>query len=127
MTNCKQHIFFGAAAVVMMVLEIHGLSMAVDSGYSAGSNLVSTFTDTITGNIGLFIGLLLTLWGLWTWIVKQDTGAGVTMIAGGVALTLLPNIFNGMRGVVDGVVTQFGSDTATSGGIKATTSLRPTN
>lgn len=116
----RKHIFFALAAVVLMVLEMHGLGFAATAisgsgaagtdAASAGGNLVTVFESTIGGKIGLFIGLVLTLWGLWTWIVKQDTAAGLTMIAGGVAITLLPNIFNGMRGVVDGVVTQFGGN-----------------
>lgn len=70
----------------------------------AGSNVLSGIQGAITGNIGLFIGLALAILGIWTWVVKQETAAGIMLIIGGVLITISPGVFNTIRGVVDGVV-----------------------
>lgn len=100
-----RHSLFLLAAGSLMLLAAANPAFA--QAAAAGGNLVSTFEDAITGNIGFFIGLAVTLIGLWTWIIKQETGAGIVMIIGGVLITLVPDIFDGMTDVVRGVVTQF--------------------
>lgn len=104
----KRNILFGFAAIALMIVSMNGLTFAADAG-SAGANLLGTVTDMLSGSIGTIIGLGLAFLGLWTWIVKQETAAGITMILGGVALTMLPQVFEGAKGVVGGVLTQFGS------------------
>lgn len=101
----KRSIFFGLAAIALLAL------VAVDPVFAqadtAGAEAKETLENVITGNIGLLLGLGITILGLWTWIICQKTGAGIVMIIGGVLLTLAPGLFNGARSMVSGVVDQF--------------------
>lgn len=100
-----RYTFFAMASALVMLVCLANPAMA--SAANAGSNLLATLTQSITGNIGFFIGLAITVLGLWTWIIKQETGAGITMIIGGVLITLVPGIFSGMHQVVSGVMETF--------------------
>jgi hypothetical protein len=106
MTLTRQTIFTFAAAL-LMVVAVSGLGFAQGDAANAGTNLVNTLQGIITGQIGLFIGLAIVVLGLWTWIIKQETGAGITMIIGGVLITLAPGIFNGVQEFAAGVVGEF--------------------
>lgn len=75
----------------------------------AGGKLLSTVQDAITGNLGLVIGLALAILGIWTWVVKQETAAGIFLIIGGVLITISPGVFNSIRSFVDPVVEAAGS------------------
>ena len=110
-----QTIFAVAAALLLTVVLADASFAATATGAAgAGNTALSTLTGAITGNIGLLIGLGLAVGGLWTWIVGQNTAAGLTMIAGGILLTLSPGIFNGMSRIVAPVVNTFsGSNTDT--------------
>jgi type IV secretory pathway VirB2 component (pilin) len=103
--------FFAFAAVLVMLGFMTDPALA-QAGV-AGGNLKTTLEQVITGNIGLFIGLAIVILGLWTWIIKQETGAGITMIIGGVLITLAPGIFNGVREFMGGVVQGFGGSATT--------------
>lgn len=102
----KRNFTFGLAAVALMALMAAQPALAQNAG-SAGATALSTLTDAVTGNLGLLLGLGITILGLWTWIIGQKTGAGIVMIIGGVLLTLAPGLFNGARKMVGGVVDQF--------------------
>ncbi len=104
MTLTRQTIFTFAAAL-LMVVAVSSVSFA--QAGEAGGNLLDTLTGLVTGNVGLFIGLAIVVLGLWTWIIKQETGAGITMIIGGVLITLAPGIFNGARGFVNNALSTF--------------------
>lgn len=111
--------FFAFAAVLVMVMAMHVPAMAATGVGNSGKDLLDTLQGAITGNIGLFIGLLIVILGLWTWIIKQETGAGITMIIGGVLITLAPGIFTGMRNMAGGVVRSFGGTDVTVGAYQA--------
>jgi type IV secretory pathway VirB2 component (pilin) len=104
--------FFALATILVMVAAISNPAFA--QAAAAGDLALRTLTDVITGRIGLLIGLAIVILGLWTWIIKQETGTGITMIIGGVLITLAPGMFNGARGFVDGVITQFSGGEAQS-------------
>lgn len=106
-------IAFTAAAVAFMALAVANPSFAQEAA-GAGQNALETLEAAITGNIGFFIGLGITLLGLWTWIIKQETGAGVVMIIGGVLITMTPGIFNGAKSFIGGVVNQFSGGNTTT-------------
>lgn len=110
MTLTRQTIFTFAAAL-LMVTTLGSVGVAQEAA-QAGGNLLDTLTGVLTGNIGLFIGLLIVVLGLWTWIIKQETGAGITMIIGGVLITLAPGIFTGVQDFASGVVGEFAGDTS---------------
>jgi hypothetical protein len=116
----KRNLIFGLAAIALLALVVIDPTFAQDStsggqgAGEAGSTALGTLSNAITGNLGLLLGLGITILGLWTWIIGQKTGAGITMILGGVLLTLAPGLFNGARNMIGGVVDQFsGGNTAT--------------
>ncbi|MCP5405697.1 MAG: hypothetical protein H6922_05705 [Pseudomonadaceae bacterium] len=76
----------------------------------AGQTVLNQIIGAITGNIGLIIGLVLAILGIWTWVVKQETAAGIMLIIGGVLITVSPGVFNTLRSMVNPVV-----DAAASG------------
>lgn len=104
---------FSLAAVAFMAVMIAEPTFAAGDAKSSGAAGLDTLTGIITGNIGLLIGLGITVLGLWTWIIGQKTGAGIIMIIGGVLLTLAPGLFNGARQMMSGVVANFGGDIQT--------------
>lgn len=106
----QRTLLFSVAAIAFMVVVIANPALAQASGDAsqAGKAAVDTLVDAITGNIGLLIGLAITVAGLWTWIIGQKTAAGLTMVIGGVLLTMAPGLFKGVRDVAVGVVGQFG-------------------
>jgi hypothetical protein len=108
--------FFAFAAVLVMLVALMDPSIAQNqTAAAAGANLKGTLEGIITGNIGLFIGLAIVILGLWTWIIKQETGAGITMIIGGVLITLAPGVFNGVRDFMNQAISGFsGSGNVTS-------------
>lgn len=108
----KRNLIFGLAAVALLALVFIDPALAQDAKGSGG-RARETLENVITGNIGLLLGLGITILGLWTWIIGQKTGAGIIMIIGGVLLTLAPGLFNGARNMLGGVVQQFGGDTTT--------------
>jgi len=116
----KRTLMFGFAAVALMALAIHFPAFAATTvgggsdASSSGAEAKATLEGILTGNIGLFLGLGITVLGLWTWIIGQKTGAGIIMIIGGVLLTLAPGLFNGVREMAGGVVNQFSGDGGTS-------------
>jgi hypothetical protein len=63
-------------------------------GSGAGSLELSALTHIVTGNIGLTIGLLVTIWGLWKTVVGGDTGSGLIIMVCGVLVTLFPGVSN---------------------------------
>lgn len=109
-----RHTLFAVVAVMLMAITIVDPSFAQygNGANTAGGNLLNTLQGAITGNLGFFIGLAITLLGVWTWIVKQETGAGIVMIVGGVLITLVPGLFNGAREFMGGVVQSFGGSNA---------------
>jgi hypothetical protein len=51
----------------------------------------------ITGNVGLFLALVLTLCGLYNILVARNTSLGVIMLAVGVMLPFTFNIISGLQ------------------------------
>lgn len=73
----------------------------------AGGQALLTLEDTVTGNIGLLVGLLILLAGVLTATVGRSPKSGLLMVLGGVLLTFSPGIFNGVYAILYGVVAQF--------------------
>jgi type IV secretory pathway VirB2 component (pilin) len=96
---------FSLAVCLLMVSAMGSLGFADTT--NAGRGLLDSLTQLITGQLGLFIGLFIVILGLWTWIIKQETGAGITMIIGGVLITLAPGIFNGARSFAENAINTF--------------------
>ncbi len=109
----QRTLLFSAAAVAVMALAVANPAFAQSGGEAAtaGAAAVDTLVGAITGNIGLLIGLAITVAGLWVWIIGQKTGAGLTMVIGGVLITMAPGLFKGVRDMAVGVVGQFSGST----------------
>lgn len=106
----NKSILFGlaSAALMLVVADPAFASTAGGEASRAGGDAAQTLVSVITGNIGLMIGLGVTILGLWTWIIGQKTGAGLTMVVGGVLITMAPGLFKGARDMAVGVVGDFG-------------------
>lgn len=79
----------------------------------AGADALDTLQGILTGNIGLTIGLAILVLGLIT-LITGKASAGLVMIIGGALITLSPGIFNGVRTMVYGVVSQFANGNTTT-------------
>ncbi|HEX2859132.1 MAG TPA: hypothetical protein VHP58_02925 [Alphaproteobacteria bacterium] len=65
-----------------------------------GGSLVQGFTDLLSSNVALLVGLALALFGLYEILVAQNTGVGVGMVVFGLIIAFVPNIFDGLVGAV---------------------------
>lgn len=66
----------------------------------AGDAELKILEDLVTGNIGLAIGLILAVWGLWKAVVSGETGSGLLLLVCGVLLTLFPGVFDTAASIV---------------------------
>lgn len=64
-------------------------------GSQAGEGLIRAFDDIASGNIGLFVGILVAAFGLYVWLIRQESW-GVIMIIAGVIITAFPGIFEAL-------------------------------
>jgi hypothetical protein len=95
-------------------LALVGSNAFADGASDAGNTVLTTIEQAITGNIGLVIGLVLAILGIWTWVVKQETAAGIMLIIGGVLITVAPGVFNTLGGIVAPIVKVAGGGDATT-------------
>lgn len=72
------------------------------------ASIKDTVQGWVTGNIGLAIGLILAVFGIWTWVVKQETMAGIFLIIGGVLITIAPGVMNTMSSFINPITSGFG-------------------
>ena len=107
----KRNFIFSMAAIALMAVLVANPAFA-QGGEEVGSSFFESLQGMIVGNIGLFIGLMITVLGIWTWVIKQQTGAGVTMIIGGVLITLAPGLFNSARNLVSGALDTVEADSS---------------
>lgn len=98
-------------ALVATFVMVGGDAFAAATGGAggAGAGLLDSIEKAITGNIGLIIGLCLAVLGIWTWVVKQETAAGIMLIVGGILITITPGVFNSVRSFIDPFVKSVGT------------------
>ena len=115
--NMKIYSIMGLVAVAGAMLPEAAFAQG---GVDVGSDLFDDVQDLIRGNLGVVIGLVLSLFGLWMWLVQQATW-GLVIVVGGAALTAFPGIYGA---VSDNISTAFdnsfgdpsiGDDTTPSG------------
>ena len=63
---------------------------------AVGAAELNLLVAIFTGNIGLLIGLAITIMGVFQF-VKGDAGGAIYTIVLGVLITMLPGIYNGLR------------------------------
>lgn len=85
-------------------------AMTIMGAQAQAADLLATLQGLVTGNLGLFIGLLLAVFGIWTWVVKQETMAGIMMIIGGVLITIAPGVMNTFSSFLNPVVDAVGGN-----------------
>jgi len=62
---------------------------------SVGQSLFTDIQTLIRGNLGVLAGLLISLFGLWMWLVQQSSW-GLLIVIAGAALTAFPGIYSGI-------------------------------
>ncbi len=117
---------FFIALVGLVFMAPEAAAADASSAKGVGGDLTSSLVNVVQGNLGLFAGIALALFGLYTWLVAQNTGTGIIMIIGGVIVTAFPGIFAGLAegaqklagaaGADDDVVEQGFTKTGSSAG-----------
>ena len=69
----------------------------------AGQSLLLDLSGLVKGSVGTTVGLLISLYGFYRWIIDQETW-GIVMILGGAIFTAFPGVFDSLH---DGVVVAF--------------------
>ncbi len=70
----------------------------------AGELELKAVAGALTGSAGLWVALLVFLWGFWRTFVQSDSAAGVLMMVGAILLTVFPGIFNIASGLIVPVI-----------------------
>ncbi len=83
--------------VVAALLMSAATAYAQSTGSSdVGAVELDLLVTILTGNIGLFLGLAVTIMGIIIF-VKGDTGGAVFTVILGVLITMAPGVYNGLR------------------------------
>ncbi|MDD9919725.1 MAG: hypothetical protein OXR68_03770 [Alphaproteobacteria bacterium] len=96
---------FGLLTVGLAILAPE--AMAASAEQSVGKGLLEMMDGLLSGNLALFAGIIIALFGAWGWLIKQETW-GIIMIAAGVAVTAFPGIFQGIAKGASGVLAAAG-------------------
>lgn len=64
---------------------------------SVGYLELQAIVDLMGSPLGIGLGLLVAVWGIWTWFVSQNMGRGIILLALGVLITCFPALYNGLR------------------------------
>lgn len=102
----KNSLFTLALVAGLMLIGADAFAAADSTAAGAGQTVLTSIQGAITGNLGLVLGLGLAILGIWTWVVKQETGAGIFLIIGGVLITIAPGVFNTIGSFVAPIVRQ---------------------
>ena len=78
-------------AVVLLLAPEH--AFAADS--NVGSSLLTDIQGILRGNLGVVVGLAISLFGLWMWLAQQSSW-GLLIVIAGAALTAFPGIYGNL-------------------------------
>lgn len=95
----------GYAGVMLLAASVAHAQAA--TGSDVGAVELSLIERVLTGNIGLGIGLIVTILGIVT-IIKGRMGGGLFLIVMGVLITVMPGVYNGVREVSCAVASSLG-------------------
>jgi hypothetical protein len=108
----KREFLFSLLAILAMVVVLAVPALAKDAaaagGSTVGQGVLDTFYAVVVGNIGLMLGMALALFGLYEWLVAQNTAVGLGMIVVGVCIAFVPNVFTGFQKLVGSMINTFG-------------------
>lgn len=63
------------------------------AGSGAGSSLKQDIVGIFQGDLGFLVGLAISVFGLYTWLIKQASWGIILLIAGGL-VTVFPDLFD---------------------------------
>jgi hypothetical protein len=83
----------GSLPTAMWLLLMQPLSLWADE--EVGRAELDTLTSVLTGDssIGFFLGLAVTVLGIWKMFVADEKGFGFILLICGVAITVFPGVF----------------------------------
>lgn len=95
----RKFVMFGLALLAFAVIAAVPDVMAASGSNSSsvGSTFLDDVTGIISGNLGTLLGLGISLFGLWMWLVQQSSWGLIILIAGA-ALTAFPGIYGSISG-----------------------------
>ncbi|TKW60937.1 MAG: hypothetical protein DI628_08620 [Blastochloris viridis] len=99
----------------LLLLVVAALLLGAATGYAqsdAGAVELDLVRRIFTGNIGLFIGLAITIMGI-IMFVQGDTGGAIFTVILGVLITMLPGVYNGLRYIACPIAEGFGGHCGT--------------
>jgi hypothetical protein len=113
----KRQILFSvlAALAMVLVMSVPAFAQVVAQTSSAGQGLANGLGTLLGSNVALLIGVALALFGLYEWLVAQNTAVGLGMIIFGVAIAFVPDIFQGIKNAAGNVFQAVHSGGATAG------------
>lgn len=92
-------------------LALTGAMLAITpAAFAQGESILEAVNEVLNSPIMIVIGLALAVIGVWMWLVRQETAAGIMMIIGGVIITGIPAIFRGTSTVVTPFVESVGAE-----------------
>lgn len=107
----KLKLFMAVLALAVVALPDLALAQSTGgTGTGAGSSLKADIVDVFKGDIGFLVGLGVSVFGLYMWLIKQASWGLVMLIAGGL-ITVFPNLF---KGIQEGAQGAFGDTVGTT-------------
>lgn len=100
----RKFVMFGLALLAFAVLAAVPDAMAQSSS-NVGGSFLNDVTGIISGNLGTLLGLGISLFGLWMWLVQQSSWGLIILIAGA-ALTAFPGIYTSLSDGFQGAFSQ---------------------
>lgn len=94
-----------ALALLSLMLLLPALGIAEDASVGLSQRLLCYTFSVMGGTVGMLVGFVVALYGLWT-IIQGKMGWGLFLILGGAMVTAAPQLigasFSGMQGVLEG-------------------------
>lgn len=112
----KKHYVMGGLAVVALIgaalmPDIAMADCAVESDGDQARGLLNDVIGLISGPFGATIGLVISLFGAYQWLVNQSNW-GLVILAGGALLTVFPGVYaNLLSGICNALPDTIGSPT----------------
>lgn len=107
---------FAIALALSMSMVVDAFAQVASGGAAVGGSLLADIQSLISGRVGMVIGLAISLFGLWMWLVQQSA-FGVVIVIAGAALTAFPGLYGSLTSAFRSAFGGTGAGpSATSGG-----------
>lgn len=104
---------FSVVALFAAVAMIAPDTAFAQAGGNVGQGLFTDIQNLIQGNLGVIAGLLISLFGLWMWLVQQSSW-GLIIVIAGAALTAFPGIYAGISQGIDNAFSDIQQDASSA-------------